>query len=87
MQRVAASTTISINANGYTNVEVELSAPDGYTFLCEAGYATNSLYVQVFNFHRVGGKNSINVGIKNVSSSTQTITVHVYGLFIKNNFA
>ena len=87
LARVGGSVTVSIAANSYKSVQVPITVPDGYTLVSELGYATNNLYVVVYNLYKVAGANTITIGIKNNASSTQSITVHTYGLCIKSTFA
>ena len=87
LTRAGASASVTIAANGYQSVNIPITDPSGYSLIAELGYATNNLNVVVYNFYKSSNANEIIIGIKNNLSSSQTITVYVYGLFIKSSYA
>ena len=83
--KVKAQTTVSIASNAYSNQTLTPTIPEGYTLICASGYALNNLYAMVYNTY-INDNNTIGIGVKNLASTNNSVTINVYGLCVKTVF-
>ena len=76
--------TVTIQANSYITVNMPMEVEEGYTPSFLTGYALNNLNVVLYNFYLDTNTMNAVLGIKNTSSSTQTVTIMVNGSAEKN---